>query len=199
MKRIWRNKLSLGSIYVELDKSKTSALDLTHKVFTAAESFGFVSFVEVVTESAGDEAYVEVLNPQGVRTWEPIDQISVTTKKPTNGLISYLETNHDIRTIRFYLGTACYDELSRKILLRDAAGVSLYVDYDEDDWGLYININTDIFVPFFGGRDERTEEMARRNTPIFKRFIKDFLALLPVTSWEWEEATPHMREYLELN
>lgn len=59
--QIWRKNADyLGKIYVEFDRNKISRLELTEAVFQAARKFGYVSDIEIVTESNGDGAYSTV-------------------------------------------------------------------------------------------------------------------------------------------
>ncbi|QKG83137.1 hypothetical protein GXN76_00785 [Kroppenstedtia pulmonis] len=197
-KRVWRSRDSLGVIYVTLDKTTDSVLELTEKVFSAVEKFGVVVRIEITTESEGEDAYVANLNRQGLSTiFEYIDKIKVTTESPDQDLINFLTKSHDVKDIDFHLSTACCDETGKTIFMPDAIILSLNVEADWERWSLYIDINTDIFAPFDLMRNETTEEMARKNAPQLKALIDGLLDRLPVISWNWESGPDYLKEYLE--
>jgi hypothetical protein len=81
--------------------------------------------------------------------------------------------------MNFGLGTACRDEFGRWVLVGEAVSLRFYTELDEDDGGLYLEINTDLFAPFYWIRNERTEEMARENAPKLKQLIEDLMDLCP--------------------
>ncbi|UWE03336.1 hypothetical protein [Laceyella sacchari] len=116
--RVWRYNYGLGTIYAELDKSKTSIMDLSQKVFSVAEDFGYINRVEVTTESIGDDAFVETYNLQGVEPFEqPIEKLNITTKTPTKELIAFVEKNHDVSRLYFSLCTTGINEYGNTVLL----------------------------------------------------------------------------------
>lgn len=183
-------------ILPELVRSN-SVLELTEKIFVAVESFGVVTYIEVTTESEGEDAYVAGFNDQGVAFYEHVDRIKVTTKSPDQDLIDFLTKNRDVKDIDFHLSTACCDETVKTIFMPDAVILSLNVEPDWERWSLYIDINTDIFAPFDSIRNETTEEMARKNAPQLKFLIDGLLDRLPVISWNWETGPDYLKEYLE--
>jgi hypothetical protein len=188
-----------GAIYVEIDKHKTTNLDLIHKIFLAAQSFGYVSYIEMVTVSAGDDAFRKSFNVQETRTLASHNQMKVTTSHPTEDLVSFIEQNGDITEMHIDLGTTCYNDNFEWEVFGEAITLSFYTEADGEDWGLYIKVNTDIFVPFRWIRDKRTEEMARMNAPKLKQLIQEIISLLPVTQCEWEEYKDFVIAYLEGN
>jgi hypothetical protein len=188
-----------GAIYVKIDKHKTTQLDLINKIFLAAQSFGYVSYIKMVTVSAGDDAFRKSFNVQEARTLASHNQMKVTKSHPTEDLISFIEQNSDITEMHIDLGTTCYNENYEWEVFGEAITLSFYTEADEEDWGLYIKVNTDIFVPFRWVRDERTEEMAQKNAPKLKQLIQEMIGLLPVTQWEWEEYKDFVIAYLEGN
>ncbi|QKG83141.1 hypothetical protein GXN76_00805 [Kroppenstedtia pulmonis] len=196
-KRVWRNKDSLGEIYVTLNKTTNSILELTEKIFSAVENFGVVTYIEVTTESDGEDAYVTGLNDQGVAFYEQVDRIKVTTKSPDQDLIDFLTKSHDVKDFDYHLSTVCCDETGKTIFIPDAVTLFLFVNQEWEEWDLYIKINTDIFVPFDLVRNETTEEMARKNAPQLKALIDGLLDRLPVISWNWETGPDYLKEYLE--
>jgi hypothetical protein len=196
--RVWRSNYGLGTIYAELDKSKTSIMDLTQKVFDIAKDFGFVTRIEVTTETAGDDAFVESINLQKEQVFQPIEKMNITTESPTKDFIAFIEEHHDVCKLYFYLSTTGVDEHEQTILLGGAVLLIFYL-YPDEEWGMNIFINTDIFVPFYRKKDGCTEAMARANSPILKQLLENCLTIFPVTDWEWQETLPHMEEYLELS
>ncbi|QKG83139.1 hypothetical protein GXN76_00795 [Kroppenstedtia pulmonis] len=196
-KRVWRNKDSLGEIYVTLNKTTDSVLGLTKKIFSGVKNFGVVNYISITTESEGEDAFVAHLNDQEVEIYESLDRIKVTTKSPDYDLINFMTNNNDLKDIDFDLSTICYNEMGKTILIPDAVNLFLNVEHDWERWSLYIDINTDIFVPFDLVRNETTEEMARKNAPQLKALIDGLLDRLPVISWNWETGPDYLKEYLE--
>ncbi|AUS09996.1 hypothetical protein C1X05_14940 [Laceyella sacchari] len=196
--RVWRYDYGIGTIYAELDKSKTSIMDLIHKAFAIAEDFGFIRRVEVTTESIGEDAFVENYNIQGTGAFKPIDKLNITTKAPTKEFITFVEKHPDVRKLNFILSTVGVDEHNRTVLLGGAVDLSIYLEPDEE-WGMNIFINTDIFVPLFWIKDARTEAMAETNAPVLKRLLENCLTRFPVTEWEWLDTLYYTETYLNLS
>ncbi|UWE03333.1 hypothetical protein [Laceyella sacchari] len=197
-RRVWRYDYGLGTIYAELDKSKTSMMDLIQKAFAIADDFGYISRVEITTESIGEDAFVEQYNVQGTGAFKPIDQLHITTKAPTEEFIAFIEKHPDVRKLNFSLSTTGVDDHGRTVLIGGAVNLTIYLEHDEE-WGMNIFINTDIFIPLFWIKDARTEAMAETNAPVLKRLLENCLTRFPVTEWEWLDTLHYTETYLNLS
>jgi hypothetical protein len=116
--RVWRYNYGLGTIYAELDKNKTSMMDIIQKAFAIAEDFGFISRVEVATETIGEDAFVENYNIQGTGAFKPIDQLHITTKAPTEEFLTFIKKHPDVNELCFTLSTTGIDENGQTVLIR---------------------------------------------------------------------------------
>jgi hypothetical protein len=197
-RRVWRYDYGLGTIYAELDKSKTSMMDLIQKAFAIADDFGYISRVEITTESIGEDAFVEQYNVQGTGAFKPIDQLHITTKAPTEEFIAFIKKHPDVRKLNFSLSTTGVDDHGRTVLIGGAVDLTIYLEPDEE-WGMNIFINTDIFIPLFWIKDALTEAMAETNSPVLKRLLENCLTLFPVTEWEWLDTLYYTETYLNLS
>lgn len=92
--------------------------------------------------------HIAQLNPQKNNVLQSIEEMKVITLEPPSELISFIQEHHDIIQMSFGLDTACCDEFSRWVLIDEAVSLRFYTELDEKDWGLYLEINTDLFVPF---------------------------------------------------
>ncbi|KPC75571.1 hypothetical protein ADL26_05525 [Thermoactinomyces vulgaris] len=196
--RVWRYDYGLGTIYAELDKSKTTMMDLIQKAFAIADDFGYISRVEITTESIGEDAFVEQYNVQGTGAFKPIDQLHITTKAPTEEFIAFIKKHPDVRKLNFSLSTTGVDDHGRTVLIGGAVDLTIYLEPDEE-WGMNIFINTDIFIPLFWIKDALTEAMAETNSPVLKRLLENCLTLFPVTEWEWLDTLYYTETYLNLS
>jgi cold shock CspA family protein len=196
--RVWRYNYGLGTIYAELDKSKTSMMDIIQKAFAIAENFGFISRIEVTTESNGDDAFVENYNIQETEAFKPIDQLHITTKAPTEEFLTFINKHPDVRKLYFTLSTTGIDEYGQTVLIGGGVELVIYLEPDEE-WGMNIFINTDIFVPLSRVKDARTEAMAETNAPVLKRLLENCLTHFPVTEWEWLDTLYYTETYLNLS
>ncbi|WP_124727026.1 hypothetical protein [Staphylospora marina] len=178
----------LASLDVYIDREKISQVEIVHKVYEVARHFGDVTRVEIITESAGDDAYLEHIGK---------DEQSVKEQKPSDALISFVTNSPDVTDMRFNLGTYCVDETGDERWMAGAVTLSFWVDPNDVEWAFYINVNTDLFVPFRFVKDERTERMARWNAPKLKRLLEEILRTFPVVSWEWDYCYSALKEYLE--
>jgi hypothetical protein len=196
--RIWRYNYGLGTIYAELDKSKTSMMDIIQKAFSVAEDFGYIYQIAVSTESIGEDAFVETYNLQGVGSFEPIDQLHITTKAPTEEFLTFIKKHPDVNELCFSLSTTGINDKGQTVLIGGAVDLIIYLNPDEE-WGMNIFINTDIFVPLSRVKDACTEAMAETNAPVLKRLLENCLTRFPVTEWEWLDTLYYTETYLNLS
>ncbi|WP_124727024.1 hypothetical protein [Staphylospora marina] len=187
--RLWKFfDPDLGQIYVTIDREKISQVEVVHKVYEVGQHFGGVTSVEIKTESVGDDAFKENIYE---------DAKGVNGQKPSDALISFVTNTPDVTDMHFDLGTFCVDETGGERWMVDAVTLSFYVEHVNDEWGFFIDVNTDLFVPFRYVRDERTERMARLNAPKLKRLINELLETFEAVDWQWEYSYKGLREYLE--
>ncbi|WP_124727027.1 hypothetical protein [Staphylospora marina] len=187
--RLWKlNDPDLASIYAIIDRENISKMEIVHKVYEVAQQFGCVTKVEIHTASVGDDAFTE-MNIE--------DSKGDEGKRPSAALVSFVTSTLDVTQMHFELGTFCVDETGGERWMARGVTLSFYIEPNGEEWGFYIDINTDLFVPFRRVRDERTERLARLNAPKLKRLIHELLRTFQVVDWEWEYSYRGLKEYLE--
>jgi hypothetical protein len=173
-------------------------MDIIQKAFAIAEDFGYMNRVEVATESIGEDAFVEQYNVQVTGAFKPIDQLHITTKAPTEEFLTFIKKHPDVNELCFSLSTTGINENGQTVLIGGAVDIIIYLNTDEE-WGMNIFINTDIFIPLFWSKDARTEAMAETNAPVLKRLLENCLTRFPVTEWEWLDTLHYTETYLNLS
>lgn len=194
-KRVWKSEFGLSSLCIILDKKQTSQLELVHKSFELANKFGYVSEIEIQAGLNREFGYTEHINKQSTNQISSISDLSIESREPSSKLISFIQ-GHEAQQLDFQLGTVCHDLSDQLLLFNHAATLTLFTESDEEDWALYIDLNTDIFAPLNWEEDPVAAELARLNAPKIKQLIDQALKSLPAVSAEWKFDYSNIEEYI---
>lgn len=182
--RLWKSEAGLSNIFISLDKNKTSKIELAAQTLLLAEQFGYIDQVEIPSEE-GNNLYLKLFSSSD---W-------VNSKEIQNDIFTFIKENK-VEKMHYQFGTLLHDVDEQRII-SDVISFSFYLESNEEDWGMYFNINNDIFAPYRWESNPQAEDLAQKNAPLLKDFLEKTLSTFPVNSFEWEEDYSNIQKYLK--
>lgn len=183
--RLWKVESGLSNIYISLDKKRLSKVELAEITFRLADQFGYIDEVDIPSGLGDGTTYCNIYNDPNWNKGKPAP----------SAILNFVE-KYDVKKMHFHFGALCHDENEQR-LISDLVSFSFYLEAGDEDWGLYFNINNDIFAPRGWESNSRAKKLAEENAPILKKFLEQTLSSFPIISYEWEDDYSNIEMYLK--